>query len=71
MAILGFDGDGGSLALSANDSKTQVNVAATNDLAGLSVAGPNGKEHLMAGADKNGGMVQLYDFGGKLEKKLP
>lgn len=71
MAILGFDGDGGSLGLAANGSKTQVNIAATKDVSGLVVSGPNGKEHIVAGADKTGGVVQLYDFGGKLKKQLP
>lgn len=71
MAILGFDGDGGSLGLAANGSKTQVNIAATKDVSGLVVSGPNGKEHIVAGADKTGGVVQLYDVGGKLKKQLP
>ncbi len=71
MAILGFDGDGGSLGLAANGSQTQVNIAATKDVSGLVVSGPNGKEHIVAGADKTGGVVQLYDFGGKLKKQLP
>lgn len=71
MAILGFDGDGGTLGLAANGSKTQVNVAATKDVSGMVVSGPNGKEHIVAGADKTGGVVQLYDFGGTLKKQLP
>lgn len=71
MAILGFDGDGGSLSLAAAGSQTQVNIAATKDVSGLVVSGPNGKEHIVAGADKTGGVVQLYDFGGKLKKQLP
>lgn len=71
MAILGFDGDGGTLGLAANGSKTQVNVAATKDVSGMVVSGPNGKEHIVAGADKTGGVVQLYDFSGKLKKQLP
>lgn len=71
MAILGYDGDGGLLSLASNNSKTQVNLAATKDVSGLVVSGPNGKEHLVAGADKNGGVVQLYNFGGQLKKQLP
>ncbi|PQV64437.1 hypothetical protein B1R32_105118 [Abditibacterium utsteinense] len=71
MAILGFDGDGGTLGLAANGSKTQVNVAATKDVSGMVVSGPNGKEHIVAGADKTGGVVQLYDFAGQLKKQLP
>ncbi len=71
MAILGFDGDGGTLGLASNGSKTQVNVAATKDVSGMVVSGPNGKEHIVAGADKTGGVVQLYDFGGALKKQLP
>jgi hypothetical protein len=71
MAILGYDGEGGSLGLSANGSKTQVNVAATKDVSGLVVSGPNGKEHIVAGTDKTGGVVELYDFSGKLKKRMP
>jgi hypothetical protein len=71
MAALSSGRDGGSLALSANGSKTQVNVAATKDVSGLMVAGPNGEEHFAAGSDKNGGVVQLYDFNGKLKRQIP
>lgn len=71
MAMLGYSGEGGSLGLSAQGSRTQVSVAATKDVSGLVVAGPNGKEHIVAGTDKNGGLVQLYDFGGKLKRQIP
>jgi hypothetical protein len=71
MAILGFDGDGGVLGLSSSGSKTQVNVAATKDVSGLVVNGPNGKENLVAGADKSGGVVQLFDVAGKIKRQLP
>jgi hypothetical protein len=71
MAILGFDGDGGLLGLSSNGSKTQINVAATKDVSGLVVNGPSGKENLVVGADKSGGVVQLFDVAGKLKQQLP
>ncbi len=71
MAILGFDGDGGLIGLSSNGSKTQVSVAATKEVSGLVVSGPNGKENIIAGADKSGGVVQLFDVGGKLKRQLP
>lgn len=71
MAILGYDGAGGSLTMASNGSRTRVNVAATKEISGLVVSGPNGKEHIVAGGDKNGGVVQLYDFGGKLKRQLP
>lgn len=71
MAILGFDGTGGSIGLAANGSKTQVNLAATKDVSGLVVSGVNGKEQLVTGADKSGGVVQMFDVSGKLKRQLP
>lgn len=71
MAILGFDGNGGLLGLSSNGSKTQVNLAATKEVSGLVVNGPSGKENLVAGADKSGGVVQWFDVEGKLKRQLP
>jgi hypothetical protein len=68
MAILGYDGDGGILGLAANGSKTQINLAATKTLSGLVMTGPNGKDHVVAGADKSGGAMQLFDANGKLRK---
>ena len=71
MAILGFDGEGGSLGLAAQGSKTQVNIAATKSVSGMVVNGSNGREQMVAGADKTGGVVQMFDFGGKLKWQLP
>lgn len=71
MAILGFDGQSGSLGLSTQGSKTAVNLAATKKVSGLVVSGADGKPQLVAGADKNGGVVQVYDGNGKLKKQWP
>jgi hypothetical protein len=71
MTMLGFDGAGGTLKLVSNGAKTQVNLAATKEVSGLVVSGPNGKENMVAGADKNGGVVQLFDFSGQLKRQLP
>ncbi len=71
MAILGFDGQSGSLGLSAQGSRTAVNLAATKKVSGLVVSGADGRQQLVAGADKNGGVVQVYAGNGKLKKQLP
>lgn len=71
MAILGFDGESGSLGLSTPSSKTQVNLAATKSVSGLVVSGTNGQQQLVTGGDKNGGVVQVYDANGKLKQQLP
>lgn len=67
-AVLGYDGDGGLLGLSARNSKAKVDLAASKALAGVVVSGPNGAQSAVIGGDNSGGMAEIYDAGGKLKK---
>jgi len=71
MAILGAREDEGALSLASNRCQSRVSVAVTPRVSGLTVAGANGKQQLVAGADYAGGMTQMFDVRGQLKKRLP
>ncbi len=71
MAILGAKDDEGALSLSSSRSQSRVSVAVTPQVSGLTVAGANGQQQLVAGADGNGGLAQIFDTHGQLKKRLP
>lgn len=71
MAILGAKDDEGALSLASGNSKSRVSVAVTPLMSGLTVAGANGREQLVAGADASGGLAQVFDTHGQLKKRLP
>ncbi len=71
MAILGAKDDEGALSLASGKSKSRVSVAVTARMSGLTVAGVNGREQLVAGADGSGGLAQIFDSRGQLKKRLP
>lgn len=71
MAILGAKDDEGALSLASGKSKSRVSVAVTAKMSGLTVAGVNGREQLVAGADGSGGLAQVFDSRGILKKRLP
>ncbi len=70
-AMMGSTNDEGAVSLASNRSKSKVNVVVTPDVSGVVVAGRNGREHFVAGADGNGGLAQFYDFDGRLKTQLP
>lgn len=71
MAILGAKDNEGALSLASGNSKSRVSVAVTPRMSGLTVAGVNGREQLVAGADGSGGLAQIFDSRGQLKKRLP
>lgn len=70
-AMLGSTEEEGALSLASGRSKAKVNVVVTPGVSGIVVAGRNGREHLVAGADENGGLAQFYDFDGHLKAQMP
>jgi len=70
-AMLGSTEDEGAVSLASGRSKSKVNVVVTPGVSGMVVAGRNGREHFVAGADENGGLAQFYDFDGRLKSQLP
>ena len=70
-AMLGSTEDEGAVSLASGRSKSRVNVVVTPGVSGMVVAGRNGREHFVAGADENGGLAQFYDFDGRLKSQLP
>ncbi len=71
MAILGAKDDQGALSLASGRSQSRVSVAVTPQMSGLTVAGTSGQQQLVAGADANGGLAQIFDARGQLKKRLP
>lgn len=71
MAILGARDDEGALSLASGRSGARVSVAVTPRVSGLTVAGANGRQQLVTGADGTGGMTQMFDARGQLKKRLP
>lgn len=71
MAMLGSTDDEGAVSLASVRSKAKVDVVVTPSVSGVVVAGSNGREHFVAGADQNGGLAQIYDFDGRLKMQIP
>ena len=61
---------GVGLNLVSSDGTSQVNLAADAQGSGLQVRA-KGKNILLAGGDKLGGVLEIYDPTGKLKKRLP
>ncbi|RYX85642.1 hypothetical protein EON83_04700 [bacterium] len=70
-AMLGSTNDEGAVSLSSVRSKARVNVVVTPNVSGVMVAGSNGRENFVAGADERGGLAQFYDADGRLKAQMP
>ena len=70
-ALLGSTDDQGALSLSSVRSKSKVSVVVTPGVSGVVVAGRNGRQQFVAGADESGGMARCYDFEGHLRGQVP
>jgi hypothetical protein len=61
--------DATGVNIQASDGKSDVNLAAASRATGLQVR-TGGWDRVIAGTDKNGGTVEVYDGAGNLKKKL-